>query len=197
MANEPGQTAAAMRAHAVAEVIGRVRSLTEGRQDIGIAMAQGICEQMAQLASSTGLWNADDFPIPEDKLWQAYLLHEDSDGCHAMYAVAMKPGHAQPPHNHTTWAVIAGVRGREKNTVYVRDGDAQQARIRHVSDITVDAHRVIALGAQDIHSIEVLGPGNALHLHLYGRGFAHLGDRLIFDLETGIGTPFPVIQNIN
>ena len=198
------------RAAAVGRTIEQVRALVAGRQDIGIATAQGICELMGQLAADAALWCGEDFPVPEDKLWQAYQLHEDADGSYAIYAVAMKPGHQQPPHNHTTWAVIAGVRGCERNELYVReDGcDGSQARIRHLMDITVGEGKVIAMGADDIHSIEVLPPEGvassrerpgdeaALHLHLYGKGLSHLNDRLIFDLESGDGRPFPIIQGI-
>lgn len=186
------------RAEAVGRTIEQVRALVLGRPDIGIATAQSICELMGQLAADEPLWSSEDFPVPEDKLWQAYQLHEDTDGSYAVYAVAMKPGHQQPPHNHTTWAVIAGVKGRERNELYVREGgsDGSRARIRHLMDIIVGEGKVIAMGADDIHSIEVQGPERALHLHLYGKGLSHLNDRLIFDLESGVGRPFPVIQGI-
>lgn len=215
----PSEPHAARRATAVTRTIDQVRALVAGRQEIGIATAQSISELMAQLAGDEKLWNGEDFPVPEDKLWQAYQLHEDADGSYAIYAVAMKPGHQQPPHNHTTWAVIAGVRGCERNELYVREGgnDGEPVRIRRLMDITVGKGKVIAMGAHDIHSIEVLAPekdsrqqqgaqgastrdllddGAALHLHLYGKGLSHLNDRLIFDLETGMGQPFPIIQGI-
>lgn len=198
------------RAVAVGRTIEQVRAVVSGRQDIGIATAQSVCELMGQLAADVQLWGSEDFPVPQDKLWQAYQLHEDADGSYAIYAVAMKPGHQQPPHNHTTWAVIAGVRGRERNELYVREseGEGGKAHIRRLVDITVGEGKVIAMGPEDIHSIEVLPfegvvpsrerPGDeaALHLHLYGKGLSHLNDRLIFDLESGVGRPFPIIQGI-
>lgn len=184
------------RSAAVERTIEQVKALVSGHQDIGIATSQGICDLMGQLAADLPLWEGDDFPVPEDKLWQAYQLHEEPDGSYAMYAVAMKPGHQQPPHNHTTWAAIAGVRGRERNRLYVREPAQPHARVRHLIDINVDHGRVIAMGPDDVHSIEVLGPDEALHLHLYGKGFAHLNDRRIFDLESGEGRPFPTIQGI-
>jgi len=188
---------AVARARAVAQLVARVKIMTCGMQDISIATAQSICVLMTQLARDVYLWNPGDFPVPEGKLWQTYRLHEDADGRHAMYAVAMMPGHRQPPHNHTTWAVIAGVRGQERNALYVREGNNAQADIRHLSDIVIDTGGGLALGPNDIHAIEVLGPEQALHLHLYGRGFSHLHDRMIFDLETGVGRPFPIIQNVH
>ncbi|WP_051236289.1 hypothetical protein [Ottowia thiooxydans] len=187
---------AVRRAAAVERTIEQVRALVSDCQDVGIATSQGICDLMGRLAADSDLWVGGDFPVPEDKLWQAYQLHEDPDGSYAMYAVAMKPGHQQPPHNHTTWAAIAGVRGSERNTLYVREPAEPHPRVRHLIDINVDQGRVIAMGPDDVHSIEVLGPDEALHLHLYGKGFAHLNDRRIFDLESGEGRPFPTIQGI-
>lgn len=188
---------AAQRAAEIATTVERVRALARGEQDIGVAAAQCIGVLMQALAEQPALWRDADFPVPQDKLWQAYALHEDADGSYAMYAVAMKPGHQQPPHNHTTWAVIAGVRGREKNALYARHAQEPAARVEHLADITVGQGNVLALGPDDIHAIEVLGPQNALHLHLYGKGFANLSDRRIFDLATGASRPFPIIQNVN
>ena len=42
------------------------------------------------------------------------------DGRFALYGSAGVPGKAQPPHNHTTWASIAGVFGDEHNVFYER-----------------------------------------------------------------------------
>lgn len=190
-------SAAACRSTEIARVLERVRALARGEQSIGVAAAQCIAALMQELAGQSALWSAADFPVPNDKLWQAYQLHEDADGSYAMYAVAMKPGHQQPPHNHTTWAVIAGVCGRERNAVFALHDHELAVRVEHMADITVGHGNALALGPDDIHAIEVLGPENALHLHLYGRGFTHLNDRKIFDIATGASRPFPIIQSVN
>lgn len=182
---------------AVEETVARVATLLGGETRPGIAQSQCITQLMQELAGQSALWDSADFPIAEDRLWQAYLLHENADGSHALYAVAMRPGHAQPPHDHTTWAVIAGVRGKERNSLYRRPHTPAKAPLEHLADITVTAGNTLALGPEDLHAIEVLGPDPALHLHLYGKGFAHLQERRIFDLHTGEKRPFPPMQNTN
>lgn len=182
---------------AVQETVARVAALLDGEASPSIAQAQCLTQLMQELAGQSALWDSADFPIPEGRLWQAYLLHENPDGSHALYAVPMRPGHAQPPHDHTTWAVIAGVRGKERNSLYRRPRTPAEAPLDHLADITVTAGNALALGPGDLHAIEVLGPDQALHLHLYGKGFAHLQERRIFDLHTGAKRPFPPMQNTN
>ncbi|QHE84483.1 hypothetical protein [Hydrogenophaga sp. BPS33] len=187
---------AQQREAAVQATVANVRALIGTDAAPGIAQAQCAAACLQALAGQATLWDSRDFPIPEGKRWQAYTLHEDADGGYAMYAVAMHPGHAQPPHDHTTWALIAGVRGAERNSLYRRPHATGPAPLGHLGDITVAAHGALALGPSDIHAIEVLGPGDALHLHLYGKGFAHLQERRIFDPFTSESRAFPAIQNV-
>ena len=49
-----------------------------------------------------------------------YLLSEDDRHEYALYAVSEKLGNMSPPHDHTTWAVIAGIEGEELNKFYRR-----------------------------------------------------------------------------
>src|SRR5258706_14649394 len=44
-----------------------------------------------------------------------YPLHEEPDHSLAIFVVTWLPGDETPPHNHATWAVIAGLEGRETN----------------------------------------------------------------------------------
>ena len=58
--------------------------------------------------------------MPQGEPGKAYRLAEDADHRFALYAAAGAPGRQAPPHNHTTWAVIAGVYGEEHNVFYRR-----------------------------------------------------------------------------
>lgn len=179
------------RSLAVAETIARLRELLQGDAPPpgALATAEAIVRTLAARAE---LWPAKDFPIPEGRLWHAHRLHEDSDGQFAMYAVPMRPGHAQPPHDHTTWALIAGVRGRERNCIYARPvTGAAPAPLLLRGEVVIGTGDVLSLGPADVHTIEVLAPDEALHLHVYGRGLAHLEARRIFDPATGAERPFP------
>jgi predicted metal-dependent enzyme (double-stranded beta helix superfamily) len=180
------------RTAAVQDTVEDVRRLL-GTGMPGIAQSQCAAAALQQLAARAELWPAEDFPIPDGQVWKAYTLHEDADGAYAMYAVPMHPGHAQPPHDHTTWALIAGVRGREHNRLYRRPVPGAHAPLELQGEITVGQGTALALGPDDIHAIEVPGPDDALHLHLYGRGLSQLTQRHLFDLQTSAPRDFPVI----
>ena len=52
-----------------------------------------------------------------------HLLHEEPDHTLAVFIVAWLPGRGTPPHDHGTWAVVAGVEGVERNIRYERLDD--------------------------------------------------------------------------
>src|SRR5918911_2847262 len=55
-----------------------------------------------------------------------HLLHEEPDHTLAVFAIAWLPRRGAPPHNHGTWAVVAGVDGPEKNLFWKRLDDGSR-----------------------------------------------------------------------
>lgn len=154
---------------------------------------------LTDLAADAKLWAVEDFPIGGDRLWGVYEVHEDPDGRFALYASAAHPGHAQPPHNHTTWACIAGVAGVEINRLYRIDAGGRipgPSRLTKVAEIPVGPGDSIFLGPDDVHDICVAEPESAMHLHLYGLGLPRLDRRLRHDLTAGTCEYFPVFSGI-
>jgi len=154
---------------------------------------------LASLAAQRHLWELEDFPIPAGQVWGVYEVSEDPDGRFALYASAARPGHAQPPHNHTTWACIAGVYGVEVNRLYkIVDGGAMPgpARIELAAEIPLGKGDEIFLGPDEVHDIRVVEPETAMHLHLYGLGLPHLDRRLKHDMAAGTCQYFPVFTGI-
>ena len=86
-----------------------------------------------------------------------YRLAEDPDHRFALYASAGGAGKKVPPHNHTTWAIIAGVHGAERNVVYDRlDNGARedlvQLREAPAKEKTLRRGDVICLPARGLPS---------------------------------------------
>jgi len=149
---------------------------------------------LASLASRADLFPQDEFPLGADG--GIYRLSEDPDHRFALYASAGGSGKKVPPHNHTTWAIIAGVHGAERNVVYERlDNGAQegvvQLREAPAKEKTLRRGDVICYLPDDFHHIETpAGSGDALHLHFYGLSLEHLPDRVSVDMATAAAKRF-------
>src|ERR1700749_5063752 len=99
------------RAQAVRETVEAVRALeAEGVTREGLAK---IGDTLVGLATRTELFPVEQFPVRKEG--GIYRLAEDPDNRFALYASAGLEGKLVAPHNHTTWAVIAGVHGQEHN----------------------------------------------------------------------------------
>jgi len=135
------------------------------------------------LAAHDDLFAAWNFQILEDHAGAhgtIYRLAEDDDHSFAMFAVAQRKGNMAPPHDHTTWAMIAGVEGVEVNRFYERldDGSVSgRAQIRETREEAIEKGTGVALMPDDIHSIHCLCDEPTLALHFYGRSIAHLPER--------------------
>jgi rhodanese-related sulfurtransferase/predicted metal-dependent enzyme (double-stranded beta helix superfamily) len=149
---------------------------------------------LASLASRADLFPQDEFPLGADG--GIYRLSEDPDHRFALYASAGGAGKKVPPHNHTTWAIIAGVHGAERNVVYERlDNGAQPGVVKlreaPAKEKTLRRGDVICYLPDDFHHIETpAGSGDALHLHFYGLSLEHLPDRLSVDMATAAAKRF-------
>ena len=180
------------RAAAVRRLIDEARTIE--KDGVTYASLEKIGGLLSSLASRADLFPQEEFPLGAEG--GIYRLSEDPDHRFALYASAGGAGKKVPPHNHTTWAIIAGVHGAERNVVYERlDNCAQegvvQLREAPSKEKTLKRGDVIAFLPDDFHHIETpVGSGNALHLHFYGLSLEHLPDRQTVDLKTGAAKRF-------
>jgi len=184
------------RRTAVADTIARIRTI-ETEKGVNRAALDEIKETLVGLAKRTELFPRDTFMArgsgtePETRI---YRLSEDEGHRFALYLNCGKPGTETPPHDHTTWAVIAGIDGEEHQKVYRRTDDGAVKGVGTVEvarEFTVTPGTAIAFMPDDIHSIHVPGDNPILHLHLYGRGFEMMNGRIAFDVEEGTYRNFP------
>ena len=187
------------RRAAVDMALTRIRRAAGTDELLHPAAVEEVKAAVLDLARQRQLWVLPDFPIPAGQLWGVYEVNEDADGRFAVYASAAHPGHSQPPHNHTTWACIAGVTGVEKNVLWRRVSGGDQpgtAVVEQTQTLSLGPGDVFFLGPDDIHTIEVMAPDNAMHLHVYGLGFPHLDRRIRYDTAAGTCSYFPVFKDI-
>jgi len=175
------------RARAVGVLIGRVRAI-EAKEGVTRASLERIKAELIALASRSELFPAAHFANNPDRAGTIYHLAEDPDGRFALYGSAGVPGKAQPPHNHTTWASIAGVFGDEHNVFYERTDRGEspgEGRLQKTHELTIRRGTACAMLPDDFHTIEVTGKAESLHLHLYGKTLEDLPDRIGFPSSNG------------
>jgi predicted metal-dependent enzyme (double-stranded beta helix superfamily) len=100
-----------------------------------------------------------------------FTLHEEPDHSLAVFVVTWLPGDETPPHDHATWAVIAGLEGHETNHWWKRIDDRSvpgHADVRRAGKQRIDASSVVAMPGDAIHSLQNDSDGVSVTLHLYG-----------------------------
>lgn len=130
----------------------------------------------------------------EEQGFGLHMLHEEPDHSLAVFAIAWLAGRGAPPHNHGTWAVVAGVDGPEKNVFYERLDDGRKAghaELKVIGEKVFKDGEVLAMPTGTLHSVRNETAATTLSLHIYGRHLNHTG-RSQFDLERRTETPFTV-----
>ena len=124
----------------------------------------------------------------------AHLLHEEPDHTLAVFAASWLPGRGAPPHDHGTWAVVAGVDGDEKNIFWKRIDDGSRpgyAELRKEGEKVFGAGDVVSFLPGAIHSVVNETDRVSLSLHVYGKHLNYTG-RSQFDPDRKIELPFIV-----
>ncbi|MDO5667014.1 MAG: cysteine dioxygenase family protein [Alcaligenaceae bacterium] len=145
-----------------------------------------VMHALIELASHQDWWCLEQYEEPDNEsLQNRYLIHKESDDGYALYLNIMKPGKKVVPHDHTTWACIAGVVGTETNFIYERLDDGSvpgHATLRQRDTVMVGPGNGVALLGDDIHAVKI--EDNVIrHLHFYGRPLEMLNERKAFNLD--------------
>jgi rhodanese-related sulfurtransferase len=175
------------RAAAVAATIEKARGIV-ARMGVTRAALDELMPTLIALGGRGELFPPEHFRIPAGRANAIFHLAEDAAGSFALYGSAGLPGARQLPHDHTTWAVIAGIYGDEHNVFYRRSDDgsvAGRGALEKTGETTVRRGSACALMPDDFHTIETRGDGPKLHLHLYGRTLEDLPGRIGFESEAG------------
>ncbi len=126
------------------------------------------------------------YETDEEQGFGVHLLHEEPDHTLAVLIVNWLPGRGTPPHDHGTWAVVAGVEGTERNIRYKRLDDGSRpdhAELGVKKDFKADAGDVVAIKTGGIHAVVNETDRITLSLHTYGKHINYT-NRSQFNLET-------------
>ena len=173
---------------AIAETMAKVRAIeaADGVTRTSVAKMQAA---LVPLTKRTELFSEEDFPNPpEGDPARLYLLSEDTDGRFPIYLTCSNPGGAVRPHNHGTWAVVAGLSGVEENVYYDRasGGDTPgPANLIMREVVQVGAGESTGMLPDDVHSVATPGDVPRRHFHMYGLSLERLPKRLAWDMTSG------------
>lgn len=147
-----------------------------------------------RLAAAPG-WMKDEYRgVNEKQGFGVHLLHEEENHDLAVFVLTWMPDRGTLPHNHMTWAVVAGIEGEEHETEWRRTDDGSKAgfaKLDNVGEHTLKPGQVSACKPEDIHSVWNTGTEISISLHTYGRHINHTG-RSEFDPSQDLERPFEV-----
>ncbi len=170
----------------VAETVEKVRQI-EREQGVTRAALREIEAELIRLSMDKELFDATHFPNPEPgSSAKLYLLSEDQDGRFPLYLTCALPGGAVRPHNHGTWAVVAGLDGCEENRFFERiegGNEPGPAKIALSETVQVRDGGSVAMLPDDIHSVATPGDIPRRHFHMYGLSLERLPKRLAYDMK--------------
>lgn len=142
-------------------------------------------DELLRLVAHSELFDAADFPPPTDPSRNSnmFVLSDGKGGEAALYVSVAPAGLKTPVHFHSTWAVIAGLRGEELNRFYERD---EAGRPVETGSFVVSNGTAVTMLPDDLHSIEILDtPERFFSFHLYGRPFETCSDRMFYSDPPG------------
>lgn len=175
------------RAAEVAKAVADVRAI-EREMGVTRPALERIKARLLALAADRSLFPPEHFPLAADESSVIYRMSEDPDHRFAIYMSTTRSGRETPPHDHTTWACIVGVKGKEHNTLYDRVDDGKtpfRGEVRERERYTVEHGKGIAFLPDDIHSIHLEGEAPMLMIHMYGLALDKLDRRIAFNREDG------------
>lgn len=155
-------------------VAGAIERIREGvainsRTDVELeqAVAELQCLALSPLWATSGIRAAGP---GEELLYQVSV----KPGAPSLYLVSDGVGVVSSAHGHETWAVIAGIRGQERNILFRVISYAEKAVAPQAQNVIVGIGETLSLTQDCIHATEVVGQEATFHLHLYGRPLCEL-----------------------
>lgn len=172
------------RSTAIRSTVEAIRNI-ERQKGVTRSALELIKLELIGLATHIGWFTEAEFPAPEVGGCESscvYRLSQDAiDDRFALYVQSARSPTDTPPHNHDTWAVIAGIQGEEENRFYRRSGrDVEQS-----GSYSVRLGTAVGLLPDELHSIHIDDENAVINFHMYGLALECLHQREYYDVVSG------------
>ena len=174
-----------MSGYGVQEFVADLRRSAAARDEA--AIVEQVKPLLQRLAQSPSWRSPAHYECDPQQGFGMHVLHEEPGHGPWLVAVSWLPHRGPPPHNHGTWAVIAGIDGEEKNILWRRRGE----RLERQGEQSIGPGQVSAFLSSAIHSVVNESERVTLSLHAYGRNL-NMAQRHQFDPETGAAKAYKV-----
>jgi len=158
--------------YGISDLVADIRVITADAEDEREIIGQ-VCDLAAWLSRNTEGWlHSSGFVCDREQGFSRNLLHEEPDRSLAVYAVTWWPGGGTPPHDHSTWEVVAPVIGASRHVTWMRSDDRSVpgcASIERSCDFLVRPGEAVSVTSSGIHNVVNEGGDMGLSLHIYGR----------------------------
>lgn len=158
-------------AYELKQFVDDLRAIEAERTDPSDVIAR-VRPLVRELALSRTWLEPRHYRCDEAQGFGVHLLHEERDHTLAVFAASWLPGRGAPPHNHGTWAVVAGVDGPEKNIFWKRVDDGSRpgyAELIKQGEKVFGAGEVVSFLPDSIHSVVNETDAVTVSLHVYGK----------------------------
>lgn len=143
---------------------------------------------LAELVA-TDDWLPEQFARPHPQYYQQYLLYADPLDRLSVVSFVWGPGQKTPVHDHLTWGLVGGLRGRERETAYQKQADGSY-QATGSSLLLPGQTTVVSPTIGDVHEVaNDLADLPSISIHVYGRNIGRV-DRHVFDPLTGAEKSF-------
>jgi predicted metal-dependent enzyme (double-stranded beta helix superfamily) len=133
---------------------------------------RGLLTEAAELASRLMLmkhnWLRSYMMAPPesaDHPFSRHKLNEEPDHSLLVLVVTLGAGRHTAPHDHGTWALVAGLDGQETNRRWRRVGDEEAQAL---GDESVDSATIVSIPSGEIHSLHNDTTAPSVTLQVYG-----------------------------
>lgn len=176
---------------AIAELVEGLRRIRATTTDERALLAQ--VAPLAKRAVEDVSWLTEAMLRPDPgQGFSLFPMHEEPDHTLAVFVLSWLPQRGTPPHDHNTWAVVAGMKGLEKNTFWKRIDDGSRpghAELEQMGDKVFGPGHVMTMPTGTVHAVVNDSDEVSVSLHIYGKHINHTG-RHQFDPQKKTATQY-------